>query len=64
MLFLDRPFFRPKHKRNYLYIYIFLIGLDLWVVGSDEINAEKRAVELLQKRGYPKDTLFELTKVM
>ncbi|GAA5816462.1 hypothetical protein MFLAVUS_009991 [Mucor flavus] len=37
-------------------------GLDLWVVASDEINAEKRAVELLQKRGFPKDTLFELTK--
>ncbi|RCI06467.1 hypothetical protein CU098_011490 [Rhizopus stolonifer] len=35
---------------------------ELWVVGSDKNEANSRAVELLEKEGYPKDTPFELIK--
>ncbi|KAL7325569.1 hypothetical protein PS15p_208028 [Mucor circinelloides] len=35
---------------------------ELWVVGSDKIKANIRAVELLEKEGYPQNTPFELIK--
>jgi hypothetical protein len=41
----------------------FVVGQELWVVGSDKINAGKNAEDLLEKSGYPRNTSFELIKV-
>lgn len=39
------------------------VGQEIWVVGSDKIKANLNAVELLEKKGYSKDTSFDLIKV-
>lgn len=35
----------------------------MWVVGLDKNKAEKSAVELLARKGYPTNTKFDLIKV-
>jgi hypothetical protein len=42
----------------------FNVGQEFWVVGSDKMKANVKAVELLKQKGYSKDTSFELIKVV
>jgi hypothetical protein len=59
---------RPKVKRSSVYfksgsdILLFLLQ-ELWVVGTDEANANEQVGAVLEKNGYALDTSYTLVKV-